>query len=83
MVRSTCLDPSAHPAQESTTRTKTHFCDVWHTEMMIKCTFWTLTVRSLTLKEFEALGLGSPAGESKSSRERSILMPTECVYNGA
>lgn len=35
-VRSTCLEPTAQPAQESTTRTKTHFLGVLQTRVVCK-----------------------------------------------
>lgn len=74
LVRSTWLVPLAHPAHESTTRTKTHFSGPLHTtttELVLRCAYRYLTQR--TLEKLEALWLRHPPLLGESAYKGIIL----------
>jgi hypothetical protein len=81
LVRSTWLDPSAHPAHESTTLTKTHLSGPLHTTTTVLVSspgaYFQLTRR--TFDKFEALWLGRPPLLGESAYKRSILATHPCV----
>ncbi len=80
LVRSTCLEPLAQPAQESTTRAKTHFLGVLHTRYVSECMV-SLDMMGLTFEEFKTFGLGCPPFECECGGERLILYGINVTQN--
>ena len=82
LVTSTCLVPSAHPAHESMTRTKTHLEGPLHTitTELAKSVVHTANKVSLpTFKKLEALGFRYPPIQGEGACKRIILSSQSCI----